>query len=234
MFRSWNVPSPDRGVCVWTGMERWRLLCGWVSVKTHRHTNAQAFSFHLIICNYSLESASSSFGHASLTQKFLILDDSVTIDPKTPNPVLFLSDRVKQGPVCRSMDRLLIVMRYTLQKGNVLSLIERKRICSYCVIDCASRKWNLLDCGISCVTDGGRGLQLNTWYTQGTLYKYSTLWYPMSILKALEAQIPYFLLHLKILTYLSQYCRADCISQARQFNRYSSYCKKNVSKNIFI
>lgn len=76
----------------------------------------------------------------SLTQKFLIIDDSVTIDPKTPNPVLFLSDRVKQGPVCRSMDRLLIVMRYTLQKGNVLSLIERKRIRSYCVIDCASRK----------------------------------------------------------------------------------------------
>lgn len=114
--------------------------------------------------------------------------DAVTIDFKTPNAVLLLSDRVKQGPMCSSMDRLLIVMRYILQKGNVLSLIERKRIRSYCLIDCASCKWNLLDCRISlCFTDGRRGLQLNAWYILGTFHEYGTLWYPITILKALEA-----------------------------------------------
>lgn len=135
--------------------------------------------------------------------------DAVTIDFKTPNAVLLLSDRVKQGPMCSSMDRLLIVMRYILQKGNVLSLIGRKRIRSYCLIDCASRKWNLLDCGISCFTDGGRGLPLNTWYIPGTFHKCSALWYLITILKALEAQIPFFIIIFNVFPSLSRVGQED-------------------------
>jgi len=84
----------------------------WVSYNRCTHTHVYKSFLHLILCISSHESAFSSFGYWCLTQKFLIL---VWFSYYwAPNLVPLLSDRVKQGTMCRSMDRLLIVMWYIL------------------------------------------------------------------------------------------------------------------------
>lgn len=64
--------KPRQG-CVCVSRAGVATTAPWVSYNQCTHINVYKGFLHLIICISSLESAFSSFGHASLTQKFLIL-----------------------------------------------------------------------------------------------------------------------------------------------------------------